>query len=96
MPHYDPRKALHDPNPLPRPVRPLAHPITLDINRLAVRAAAAIGRAVPEQWSVLERVYVDRLLDHLEERHEPAEVDAAVDRFVQKLRVRLAGGSGEG
>lgn len=96
MPHYDPRKALHDPNPLPRPVCPLAPPITLDIDRLAVRAAVAIGRAVPEQWLVLERVYVDRLLDHLEERHEPAEVDAAVDRFVRKLRVRLAGGSGEG
>jgi hypothetical protein len=96
VPHYDPRKALHDPNPLPRPVRPLAPSITLDINRLAVRAAAAIGRAVPERWSVLVRVYVDRLLDHLEERHEPAQVDAAVDRFVQELRVRLAGGSGEG
>jgi len=96
VPHYDPRKALHDPNPLPRPVRPLASPITLDIERLAVRAAAAIGRAVPEQWCVLERVYVDRLLDHLEERHEPAEVDAAVDQLVQKLRERLARGSGEG
>jgi hypothetical protein len=54
-----------------------------------VRAAAAIGRAVPEQWSVLERVYVDRLLDHLEERHEPAGVDAAVDRFVIALHAAL-------
>ena len=45
---------------------------------------------------MLERVYVDRLLDHLEERHEPAEVDAAVERFVDALRVRLAGGSGAG
>jgi hypothetical protein len=88
--------SLHDPNPLPRPVRPLASPITLDIDRLAVRAAATIGRAVPEQWSVLERLYVDRLLDHLEEQHEPAEVDAAVDRFVQELRVCLARGSGAG
>jgi hypothetical protein len=96
VPHYDPRKALHDSNPLPRPVRPLALPITLDIDSLAVRAAAAIGRAVPEQWSVLERVYVDRLLDRLEERHEPAEVDAAVDRFVQELRVCLTGGWGAG
>jgi hypothetical protein len=96
VPHYDARKALHHPNPLPRPVRSLVPLITLDIERLAVRAATAIGRAMPDQWSVLERVYVDRLLDHLEERHEPAEVDAAVDRFVQELRVRLTGGSGEG
>ena len=95
MPHYDARKALHDPNPLPRPVAPLA-PVTLDVERMAARAATAMSRHPPDQWPVLVRVYVDRLLDHLEERHEPAEVDAAVERFVEALRVRLAGGSGAG
>jgi hypothetical protein len=45
---------------------------------------------------VLEPVYVDWLLDHFEERHEPAEVDAAVERFVEALGVGLAGGSGAG
>jgi hypothetical protein len=96
VPHYDARKALHDPNPPPRPTSPLLPPVTLDVERMAARVARAISQHPPEQWSVLERVYVDRLLDHLEERHEPAEVDAAVDRFVQELRVRLAGGSGAG
>ena len=95
MPHYDARKALHDPNPPPRLASPLLLPVTLDVERMAARAAATLGRHPREQWTVLERVYVDRLLDHLEERHEPAEVDAAVERFVDALRVRLAGGSGE-
>jgi hypothetical protein len=70
--------------------------VTLDVGRLAVRAATAISRTSPDQWSVVVRVHVDRLLDHLEARHEPAEVDAAVERFVEALRVRLAGGSGAG
>jgi hypothetical protein len=70
--------------------------VTLDLQRMAARAAAALRRHPPEQWSVLERVCVDRLLDRLEEGHEPAEMDAAMDRFVQALRVRLAGGSGAG
>jgi hypothetical protein len=63
--------------------------VTLDVERMAARAAIALGRQPPEQWSVLERVYVDRLLDHLEERHEPAGVDAAVDRFVIALHAAL-------
>ena len=96
MPHYDARKALHDPTPPPRPIAPLLPPVTLDVERMAGRAATAINQQPPDQWPVLERVYVDRLLDHLEERHEPAEVDAAVERFVDALRVRLAGGSGAG
>ena len=96
MPHYDARKALHDPNPLPRPVRPPLPSVTVDMERMAARAATTLGRHPRAQWTVLERVYVDRLLDHLEERHEPAEVDAAVERFVDALRVRLAGGSGAG
>jgi hypothetical protein len=95
VPHSDARKALHDPNPLPRPVSALP-PVTLDIEALAARAATALARPPREQGTVLERVYVDRLLDHLEERHEPVEVDAAVERFVDALRVRLAGGSGAG
>ena len=95
MPHHDARKALHDPNPLPRLASPLLPPVALDIEALAARAAMALGRHPREQWTVLERVYVDRLLDHLEERHEPAEVDSAVERFVDALRVRLAG-SGAG
>ena len=94
MPHYDARKALHDPNPLPRPTAPPARPVTIDGARLAARVARAIGQHPPEQWSVLERLYVDRLLDHLEARHEPADVDNTVDRFVEALRARLAGGSG--
>jgi hypothetical protein len=96
VPHYDARKALHDPNPLPRLASPLLPPVALDVERMAARAATAVSQQPPNQWSVLERVYVDRLLDHLEERHEPADVDMVVDQFVQVLRVRLAGGSDEG
>jgi hypothetical protein len=47
------------------------------------RAAAALNR-YPGDRAMLERVYVDRLLDYIEERHEPAEVDAAVARFVER------------
>jgi hypothetical protein len=49
----------------------------LCVDRLAGRAAAALGAY--------------QLLDHLEERHDPAEVDAAVERFVEALRSRLGG-----
>jgi hypothetical protein len=96
VPHHDARKALHDPNPLPRLASPLLPPVTLDVERMAAQLARAISQHPPEQWSALERVYVDRLLDQLEERHEPADVDAAVERFVETLRVRLTGGSGAG
>jgi hypothetical protein len=65
--------------------------VAIDVARLAARVARAISQHPPEQWTVLERVYVDRLLDHLEEQHQPAEVDAAVDRFVEVLHLRLAG-----
>jgi hypothetical protein len=94
--HHDARKALHDPNPPPRPAPPPARSVTLDVERMAARVASALRRHPRGPWSVLERVCVDRLLDHLEEQHEPAEVDAAVDRFVEMLHVRLAGGSGAG
>jgi hypothetical protein len=63
--------------------------VTLDVERMAARVASALSRQPRGQWSVLERVYVDRLLDHLEERHEPAGVDAAVDRFVIALHAAL-------
>jgi hypothetical protein len=86
VPHSDARKALHDPNPLTRPTSSPLPPVTLDLEGLALRAARAIIQQPPNQWSVLEAVYVDRLLDHLEERHEPAEIDAAVKRFVEALR----------
>jgi hypothetical protein len=39
-------------------------------------------------------VYVERLLDHLEERYEPADVDAAAERFIEALRARLGVGAG--
>jgi len=38
---------------------------------------------------MLMRVYVDRLLDHLEERepaHSPADIDAAIARFIEVLQ----------
>ena len=96
MPHHDARNALHDPNPLPRPAAPLARPVAIDVARLAARVASALRRHPPEQWSVLERVYVDRLLDHLEERHEPADVDNTVDRFVEALHALLTDASATG
>ena len=38
---------------------------------------------------MFERVYVDWLLDYFEDRREPAEVNAAVEQFVELLRARL-------
>jgi len=38
---------------------------------------------------MLMRVYVDRLLDHLEERvpeYSPADIDAAIAHFIEVLR----------
>src|SRR5262245_32811007 len=93
VPHYDARETLHDPSPQPRPAAPLLPPVTIAVEQLAVRLATAIGREAPAQWSVLKRLYVDRLLDYLEERHKPAEVDVAVERFVEALRVHLPGNS---
>ena len=69
--HHDARKALHDPTPLPRPFAPRLPPVRINVDRMAARAATALSR-YPGDRSMLERVYVDRLLDYLEERHERA------------------------
>jgi len=40
---------------------------------------------------MLERLHVERLLDQREERHAPAEVDAAAAiRFIEVIRAALA------
>jgi len=89
MPHYDARKALHDPNPVPRPAPPPARQVALDVDGMAARVAAALCRRGPEEWPMLQRLYAERLLDYLEEGYEPAQVDDAVARFVERLRAGL-------
>jgi hypothetical protein len=59
--------------------------VALDIEDMAKRAAVALRRRPRDEWPILERIYAERLLDHLEERHEPADVDAAVERFMIAL-----------
>jgi len=42
-----------------------------------------------DEREMLMRVYVDRLIDHLEERdpaHSPADIDAAIAYFIEVLR----------
>jgi hypothetical protein len=63
--------------------------VTLDVERMAARVASVLSRQPRGHWSVLERVFVDRLLDHLEERQEPPGAAAAVDRFVIALHAAL-------
>ena len=87
MPHFDARKALHDPSPLPRPAPSRAPPITVD--GIARRLARALAKRPDDEREMLMRVYVDRLLDHLEERelaHSPADIDAAIAHFIELLQ----------
>jgi hypothetical protein len=87
VPHFDARKALHDPSPLPRPALPPALPITVDVERIARRLARALVKRPDDEREILRRVYVDRLIDHLEERepaHSPA--DAAIAHFIEVLQ----------
>ena len=89
MPHFDARKALHDPSPLPRPAPSAAPPITVDVESIARRLARALAKRPDDEREMLMRVYVDRLLDHLEERepeHSPADIDAAVAHFIEVLQ----------
>jgi hypothetical protein len=47
VPHYDARKALRDPNPLPRPVAPRLPPVGLDVERGdRVYSAMAVSRPI--------------------------------------------------
>jgi len=64
-------------------------PVQLDVDRLAMRTAAAPSHSPWAERGMFERVYVDWLLDYFEDRHEPAEVNAAVERFVELVRARL-------
>ena len=89
MPHFDARKALHDPSPLPRPAPSPALPITLDVEGIARRLARALIKRPREEREMLMRVHVDRLLDHLEARepaHSPSDIDAAIAHFTEVLQ----------
>lgn len=59
------------------------------MERLAAVVAAGIGRRPRDEWATLERLHVERLLDRLEERHDPADVDEAALRFLAALRAAL-------
>jgi len=71
MPHYDARKTLRDPNPLPRRAPPPASPITLDVEGMAAQVGHALAVRTLREREMLERVYVERLLDRREECGEP-------------------------
>lgn len=64
MPHYDAGKVLHDPHQPPQSVLPPARPIVLDVDRIAAPIARALARKPPDEREMLERIYVQRLLDH--------------------------------
>ena len=100
MAHYDYRKAVHDPNPPPRPPLPPARPITLDIDRIAARPAAKIRRHPADEWPALVRLHAERLLDYLEAGEEasgfaPSYIDVAVAQFVRSVEAGLNGGIAE-
>ena len=89
VPHFGARKALHDPSPLPRSALPPTLLITVDVEVIARRLARALVKQPDDEREVLMRVYVDRLLDHLEERvpeYSPADIDAAIAHFIEVLR----------
>jgi len=89
VPHFGARKALHDPSPLPRSALPPTLLITVDVEVIARRLARALVKRPDDEREVLMRVYVDRLLDQVEERepeHSPADIDAAVAHFIEVLQ----------
>jgi hypothetical protein len=76
-------------DPLPPAAPSAAAPITLDVERIAHRLARALAKRFDDEREMLMRVYVDRLLDHLEERepeHSPADIDAAIAHFIEVLQ----------
>jgi len=89
VPHFDARKALHDPTPLPRAAPPPAPSITLDVEGIARRLARVLAKRPEDEREMLMRLYVDRLLDHVEARapeHSPADIDAAIAHFIEVLQ----------
>jgi hypothetical protein len=88
MRHYDARKAIHDPSPEPPPAR-IYPPLILDVEKIAKRVAARIARLPSDQWAIWEGIYIDRLVDRFDERHDPGEVDAIGVRFLEAFRAAL-------
>jgi transposase len=61
----------------------------IDALGIARRLAGALAKRPDDEREMLMRVYVDRLLAHLEERqpaHSPADIDAAVAHFIEVLQ----------
>ena len=53
------------------------------------RLARVLARRPDDERETLMRVYVDRLIDHLEAReteHPPADIDAAIAHFIAVLQ----------
>ena len=91
MAHFDARKALHDPNPLPRPKLPPARPVTLDVDAVAAKLAVRIRRRPVDERPTLVRLHTERLLDYLEaDGYAPSDIDTVVERFVGRLRAGLS------
>jgi hypothetical protein len=87
MPHYDSRKALHDPNPPPRLRPPPGRRVTLDVDAVPAKLAVKIRRQRVDERPTLVRLNTERLLDYLETNgYAPSDIDMAVERFVERLR----------